>query len=135
MNDYQYDISESDSYQTCPSSVSKPITKSSEEKHDTSSSDENIYLIRENERGVSLPITMKIDLDDIAFRLSTSSPINTQLYTRNQSNLSSPSTHSEPPSSIRTDPYSPMNSPDQQKPSSWLNTVNTITTTTMDGIK
>ena len=129
MNEYPYDISESDSYQTCPSTASKPAKETS--------SDENIYLIRENERGVSLPITMKIDCDDIAFRLSTSSPIDTQLYSRIPPDLSSLSTHSEPALPIKTNSNSQESSlssniheNDQQKQPSWLNTVNTITTKT-----
>jgi len=76
---------------------------------------------------------MKIDCDDIAFRLSTSSPIDTQLYSRIQPDLSSPSTHSEPPLPINTDLNSQASSPssnDQQKLPSWLNTINTVTTTT-----
>jgi hypothetical protein len=77
---------------------------------------------------------MKIDCDDIAFRLSTSSPIDTQLYSRIQPDLSSPSTHSEPPLPIKIDSNNQASSPsenDQQKlSSSWLNTINTETTTT-----
>ena len=41
---------------------------------------ENVFLIREDERGVSLPVIMKIDCDDIAVRLSASTPINTNTY-------------------------------------------------------
>jgi hypothetical protein len=137
------DKSELDSYHTCPSSISKPVkqseltqTNTSEEPNQTSP-DENILLIRERERGVSLPVTMKIDCDDIAWRLSASTPAETQLYSTIQPYLSSPSLHSEPPLPINTEsnrqvsspPLSPLEN-DQQKIPSWLNTVNTVTTTT-----
>jgi len=126
LNELRFDISESDSYQTCPSSISK------QEKNQISS-EENIFLIRESTRGVSLPITMKIDCDNMALRLSTSSPISTQLYSTIQLDLSSPSTHNEPSLPIKTDSHSVPSSPssiDQQKLPSWLNTINTVTTTT-----
>jgi hypothetical protein len=141
LNDFAFDKSESDSYHTCPSSISKPIKQSelselNKSEEQTTSPDENILLIRERERGVSLPVTMKIDCDDIAWRLSTSTPAETQLYSTLQPNLSS-STHSEPPIPIKTDSNSQASSlasslheNDQQKIPSWLNTVNTITTTT-----
>lgn len=122
-----FDRSESDSYQTCPSSVSKPL-----EKISTDSSDESIFLLheRERERGVSLPISMKIDCDDLAVRLSTSSPIDNQFYSKNLPDLSSPSAHSEPLLPIQTDANSRESSPslnEKQKLSTWLNTTNTIT--------
>lgn len=73
---------------------------------------------------------MKIDCDDMAYRLSTSSPIHAQLYSRFELDFS-PSTHSEPLLPIGTDPNSPVSSP-LSNPPNWLNTVNTITTT-MEG--
>jgi hypothetical protein len=82
---------------------------------------------------------MRIDYDDIAVRLSTSSPIDTQLYSQIPPDLSSPSTHSEPPIHTKSESNSELNSPsvdnyenNLQKSPSWLNTVNTITTT-MEG--
>jgi hypothetical protein len=109
-----------------------------EEHEHQISPDEKIFLIRERERGVSLPVTMKIDYDDMALRLSTSTPIDAQLYSTTQTDLPSPSTHSEPiqkttsSSRASTPSISSNESEQQQKPSSpsWLNTVNTITTTT-----
>jgi hypothetical protein len=133
LNDFSFDRSESDSYKTCPSS----ITKSVEKQSDQTSPNENIFLIRQYERGVSLPVTMKIDCDDIAFRLSASSPIDTQLYPTNQSDFSpSSSAHSEPILLLKAGSISPASSlsltNDQPKIPSWLNTINTITTT-MEG--
>jgi hypothetical protein len=133
LNDFSFDRSESDSYKTCPSS----ITKSVEKQSDQTSPNENIFLIRQYERGVSLPVTMKIDCDDIAFRLSASSPIDTQLYPTNQSDFSpSPSAHSEPILLLKAGSISPASSlsltDDQPKIPSWLNKINTITTT-MEG--
>ncbi len=132
LNEFPFDQSESDSYQTCPSSLIKPV-----EEPNQTTPDESIFLIRPYERGISLPITMKIDCDDIAFRLSTSSPIDIPLYSTNQPNSSSSSIHSEPILPIKRDSMSPASSvsltsqqSDQQKIPSWLNTINTITTTT-----
>jgi hypothetical protein len=80
---------------------------------------------------------MKIDYDDMALRLSASTPIDAQLYPATQTDLPSPSTHSEPiqktaSSSRASTPSLSSVESDQQKlsSSSWLNTVNTITTTT-----
>lgn len=81
---------------------------------------------------------MKIDYDTMALRLSSSTPIDTQLYSTNEIDLPSPSTHSEPiqkttSSSRASTPSLSSNESEQQKlPSStsWLNTINTITTTT-----
>jgi hypothetical protein len=73
----------------------------------------------------------------MALRLSTSTPVDTVLYSTTQPDLSTPSTHSEPPLPIETNSNSRASSPslssnesDQQKIPSWLNTVNTVTTTT-----
>jgi hypothetical protein len=82
---------------------------------------------------------MKIDYDDMALRLSASTPIDAQLYSTTQTDLPSPSTHSEPiqkttSSSRASTPSLSSNESEQPKPSSssWLNTVNT-TTTTIEG--
>jgi hypothetical protein len=79
---------------------------------------------------------MKIDCDDMALRLSTSTPIDAPLYSTTQTDLPSPSTISEPvqkttSSSRASTPSLSSNESEQQKlpSSSWLNTVNTITTT------
>ncbi len=132
MNEFSFDISESDSYQTCSSSKQKQLNKvNKSEDQRQSSPDESIFLIRERERGVSLPVTVNIDCDDIVFRLSTSTPNEAKLWTKTPSNLSSPALPA------KTDPNSQASSPsldnyedDQQKLSSWLNTINTVTTTT-----
>ena len=149
MNEFPFDASESDSFKTCAStlnssSTSKQIKQSEiferppiEEHERQISPDEKIFLIRERERGVSLPVTMKIDYDDMALRLSTSTPIDAQLYSTTQPDLPSPSTHSEPmqkttaSSSRASTPSLSSNESEQAKTSSsssWLNTVNTITT-------
>ncbi len=140
LNEFSFDISESDGYQTCSSSIQKQselnnVNKSEDQRQ--SSPDESIFLIRERERGVSLPVTVNIDCDDIVFRLSTSTPNEAKLWTKTQSNLSLPSPHSQPALPAKTDPNSQASSPsldnyedDQQKLSSWLNTINTVTTTT-----
>jgi len=101
------------------------------------SPEEKIFLIRERERGVSLPVTMKIDYDNMALRLSASTPIDAQLYSASETDLPSPSTHSEPmqkttTSSRASTPSLSSNESEQQKlpSSSWLNTINTTTTTT-----
>lgn len=148
MNEFSFDASESDSFKTCAStinssSVSKQVKQSEvfeqtpiEEQEHQLSPDEKIFLIRERERGVSLPVTMKIDYDDMALRLSTSTPIDAQLYSPTQTDLPSPSTHSEPiqkttSSSRASTPSLSSNESEQPKTassSSWLNTVNTVTT-------
>ena len=129
------DPSESDSYKTCASSLAKPVEKQSEET-ERASSDENLFLIHQRERGVSLPIIMKIDCDDMALRLSTSSPIDTHLHLTSQLHSSS-STHSEPPMPLGPVSDNPTSSfslssheSDQMAHPSWLNTINTVTTTT-----
>lgn len=131
------DPSESDSYRTCPSSHVKPIEKTSEETNRTVS-DDNLFLIHQRERGFSLPILMKIDCNELALRLSTSSPIEIQLHpTAQRHSSSSSSTQSEPlrllkpvssdsPSSISLSSHES----DVEREPSWLNTINTITTTT-----
>ncbi|CAF3670994.1 unnamed protein product [Rotaria socialis] len=147
LSELPVNASESDSYHTCPSSISKSQKhnelheiKSFEEQRQTSP-DERIILIRERERerGVSLPVTMKIDCDDIALRLSTSTPTDTNLYSINPYELASPSTHSEPPlpdisdSSGRQSSSSLINyEHDRQKLPPWLNTVKTVTTVKQD---
>ncbi|UJR22812.1 hypothetical protein I4U23_025842 [Adineta vaga] len=132
VNDLTFDISEADSYQTCPSSIARPPKpielnenkKPLEKIH--SSPEESIFLICERERGVSLPITMNIDYDDIAFRLSTSTPNDAQLCSSIATDFSSalPS-KSTPPIQASTPS---LNNP--QKSTTWLNNVNTVTTTT-----
>lgn len=149
MNEFSFDLSESDSYKTCQSTINSSSTSKqqkqsqlfdlpiSEQQEHQISPDEKIFLIRERERGVSLPVTMKIDYDNMALRLSNSTPIDDQLYSTNQTDLPSPSTHSEPiqktaSSSRASTPSLSSNESEQQKvpSSSWLNTINTITTTT-----
>jgi hypothetical protein len=131
LNEFLHDRSESDSYQTCPSSIPKPI-----EDSDETTPDESIYLIRPYERGISLPITMKIDCDEMALRLSTSSPIETPLYSINPPDSSSSSAHSEPVFLPKRDSTSSASSSstsqqnDQQRVPSWLDIIDTITTTT-----
>ncbi|UJR26171.1 hypothetical protein I4U23_007515 [Adineta vaga] len=151
LNEFSFDISESDSFKTCASTINssstskqiKPsdlhqISISEQQEHQTSP-DEKILLIRERERGVSLPVTMKIDYDDMALRLSASTPIDASLYsTATETDLPSPSALSEPiqkttSSSRASTPSLSSNESDQQKlpsSSSWLNNINTITTTT-----
>jgi hypothetical protein len=130
-DEFSLDISESDSYQTCPSSISKQVEPHSEfhqstEQHQTSP-DEDIFLIHQPERRISLPITMNINCDDSALRLSASSPIDTQLYSPILPDLTSPLP-------MKTDSNSRSNSPlsssHEQKLPSWLDTINTITTKT-----
>jgi hypothetical protein len=79
---------------------------------------------------------MKIDYDDMALRLSASTPFDAPLYPTTQTDLPSPSTSSEPiqkttSSSRASTPSLSSNESEQQKfsSSSWLNTVNTIVTT------
>ncbi len=149
LNEFSFDLSESESFKTCASTLnSSSVSKQQQQKNQSElfekspidehqiSPDEKIFLIRERERGVSLPVTMKIDYDEMALRLSTSTPIDAQLYSTMQTDLPSPSTHSEPmqkttSSSRASTPSLSSNESEQQKPSSssWLNTVNTITTT------
>ncbi|CAF1588275.1 unnamed protein product, partial [Adineta ricciae] len=153
LNEFSFDVSETDSFKTCAStinssSVSKQTKTSdlhqvpiSEQQEHQTSPDEKILLIRERERGVSLPVTMKIDYDDMALRLSTSTPIDTSLYPPpTQADLpSSASALGEPmlkttSGSRGSTPSLSSNESEQQKlPSStstsWLNTINTITTT------
>jgi hypothetical protein len=148
LNEFSFDVSESDSFKTCASTInSSTVSKhqkqsdlldkslSEQQEHQISPEDQ-IILIRERERGVSLPVTMKIDCDDMALRLSNSTPIDAPLYSTTQTDLPSPSTHSEPmqkttSSSRASTPSLSSNESEQQKlsSSSWLNTVNTITTT------
>ena len=108
-----------------------------DEPDEKESPEEKIYLIRERERGVSLPVTMKIDYDDMALRLSTSTPIEAPVYLQSQDDAASPSALSEPmikgeTSSRASTPSLSSNDSEQQAtkfpPSSWLNTVNTFTT-------
>ena len=160
LNEFSFDVSESDSFKTCASTLNSSSTSKQqkqselveihpsgdddEHEHQTSP-DEKIFLIRERERGVSLPVTMKIDYDDMALRLSTSTPIEGPFYSSAQTDLASPSTFSEPivkttSSSRASTPSLSSNESEQAQQqqqqqqqnfssSSWLNTVNTITTT------
>lgn len=134
--------SESESYRTCQSSLPKSQIQSNvheEPKYDNeeeTSSDESILLIRERERGVSLPISMKIDCDEIALRLSTSTPMEGHFYLTRPYELPSPSTHSEPPlpeipeSMHRLSSSSLYDNENNSKPlPSSLNTAKTETTT------
>ncbi|CAF1092250.1 unnamed protein product [Rotaria sordida] len=153
LNEDLLDKSESNSYQTCQSSTTTTTVKhkkehklNEKEKFDEqyqTSPDESIFLIRERERGVSLPVTVKIDCDDITLRLSASTPIDSQLYSKLPLELSSSSSsssssliHSEPSLSVKIDSNSRpsllslnSNENDQKTLPSWLNTVKTITTT------
>jgi hypothetical protein len=79
---------------------------------------------------------MKIDYDDMALRLSTSTPIDASLYSTIQTDLPSPSTYSEPIQKTTSDSRASTPSlssnesdPHQKYSSSWLNTVNTVSTT------
>ncbi|CAF2742586.1 unnamed protein product [Rotaria sp. Silwood2] len=148
LNEFSFDVSESDSFKTCTSTInSSPVSKQQkqselynlpiiEQKEHQTSPDEKIFLIRERERGVSLPVTMKIDYDDMALRLSSSTPIDTQLYSTTQTDLPpSSATFSEliekTTSSSResTQSLSSNESEKQKFPSpSWLNTTNTTIT-------
>lgn len=126
---------ESDSYKTCASSLVKPVEKKSEET-EQASSDDNLFLIHQRERGVSLPVLMTINCDDIALRLSTSSPIDTHSHPIGQLQSAS-STHSEPPITLRPTLDNPASSfsvssheSEQIPHPSWLSTINTVTTTT-----
>ena len=94
------------------------------------SPEERIFLICERERGVSLPVTMNIDYDDMAFRLSTSTPDDAQLCSSTQTSLSVPlpvktSSTAQASSSALSSPKN-----NEPKPSSWLDNVNTVMTTT-----
>ncbi|CAM4876183.1 unnamed protein product [Rotaria socialis] len=150
LNEFSFDMSESDSFKTCASTITSSVTSKQfkqsdlfntpiseqDEQQRLSSPDEKIILIRECERGISLPATMKIQFDDMALRLSASTPIDAALYSTTQTDLPSPSTLSEPMqktiSSCHTSTTSlSSNESEKQKlPSqSWLNTTNTITAT------
>jgi hypothetical protein len=141
------DTSESDSFQTCPLSQSKQqnhlelnrIHHSDEYRHE--SQDEKIFLIRERERGVSLPVTVKIDYDNMALRLSTSTPVDVQLHSARESDLSSSSSsavavaRSGPLILLKTSSSNRASSQslsshesEQGKQPTWLNTINTVTT-------
>ena len=135
-NELAFDISEADSYQTCPSSIARPqkqveLTEHKQLQNQTCSSpEESIFLICERERGVSLPITMNINCDEITFRLSTSTPNDAQLCPSIETNLS-PNLLSKPSSPNPTSMSSlSIQKSNQQIPSTWLNNVNTVTTTT-----
>ncbi|CAF0764150.1 unnamed protein product [Rotaria sordida] len=158
LNEFPFDVSESDSFKTCASTInSSSISKQQkqsdlhnlpiiEQKEPRTSPDEKIILIRERERGVSLPVTMKIDYDDMALRLSSSTPIDAKLYSTTQTDLPPPPP--TPPSSTTfselvetttsgsrasTQSLSSNESEKQKIPSpSWLNTTNT-TITTIEG--
>lgn len=126
MNEFPFDQSEADSYYTCPSSTSKhtkpPEMIARNPQPDDkvySSPEESIFLIRERERGVSLPVTMNIHLDDMALHLSTSTPNEAQLCSGATTNL------------LAQPSLSTLNCPassEPQPPPSWLNNVNTVTT-------
>ena len=144
--DVLVDTSESDSFQTCPLSQSKQqnhlelnrIHHSNEYRHD--SQEEKIFLIRERERGVSLPVTVKIDYDNMALRLSSSTPIDVQLHSARESDLSSSSApavvaRSGPLILLKTSSSNRASSQslsshesEQDKQPSWLNPVNAIRT-------
>ncbi|CAF0795127.1 unnamed protein product [Rotaria sp. Silwood1] len=150
LNEFSFDVSESDSFKTCTSTINtSPTSKQQtqaelynlpiiEQKEHQTSPDEKIFLIRERERGVSLPVTMKIDYDDMALRLSSSTPIDAQLYATTPTDLPPPSTSTcselveQTTSSSRASTQSlSSNESEKQKISSpsWLNTTNTIITT------
>ncbi|CAF3893210.1 unnamed protein product, partial [Rotaria magnacalcarata] len=150
LNEFSFDISESDSFKTCASTITSSITSKQfkqsdllntpiseeDEQQRLASPDEKIILIRECDRGVSLPATMKIQFDDMALRLSASTPIDAALYSTTQTDLPSPSTLSEPIQQTiaschtSTTSLSSNESEKQKLPSqSWLNTINTITAT------
>lgn len=146
-NEFGFDMSEAESFRTCASTInSSSATKSSKQnEHEQNVPEENVYLIRERERererGVSLPLTMKIDCDDIDLRLSSSTPIERQDFSRSQNEIPSPSTFAEP--IPRTESSSRASTPSlssvdgelkafPSNPSSWLNSVST-TTSIIDG--
>ena len=81
------DASESDSFHTCASSQSKQEQETSELRQE--SPDDKILLIRERERGISLPVLMKINCDDLPVRLSTSTPTDAPVYSTIPAHLSS----------------------------------------------
>ncbi|CAF0888530.1 unnamed protein product [Adineta ricciae] len=135
-NELAFDISEADSYQTCPSSIARPQRQMELTEHEQlqnkvcSSPEESIFLICERERGVSLPITMNINCDEITFRLSTSTPNDAQLCPSIETDLSSnPLLKPSSPNPTSMSSLSIQKS-NQQIPSTWLNNVNTVTTTT-----
>ncbi|CAF4445343.1 unnamed protein product, partial [Adineta steineri] len=97
-----------------------------------SSPEESIFLICERERGVSLPVTMNIDYDDITFRLSTSTPNEAQLCSTRQTHLLARLSTKTESSCRASSPSLNSYDNDQQKRSSWLNNLNTFTTTTDD---
>ena len=81
------DASESDSFHTCPSSQSKQEQETNELRQE--SPEDKILLIRQRERGVSLPVLMKINCDDLPIRLSTSTPTDAPVYSTIPVDLSS----------------------------------------------
>ncbi|CAF1474730.1 unnamed protein product [Adineta steineri] len=138
-NNFSFEKSESDSYHTCPSSIYKQRQQSElneklnrTQQQTQSSPEESIFLICERERGVSLPVTMNIDYDDIAFRLSTSTPNEAQLCSTRQTNLLARLSSKTESSCRASSPSLNSYDNDQQKRSSWLNNLNTFTTTTDD---
>jgi hypothetical protein len=155
LNEFSFELSENDSFKTCAStinssSISKQMKQSESRQQQQqqqqrldehqSSPDERILLIRERERGVSLPVTMKIDYDDMALRLSTSTPIEAPFYSEIDVDMPTSSMSNEPmpktaSSSRASTPSLNSNENELQQQmhpssSSWLNTINTITTTT-----
>ncbi|CAF3909804.1 unnamed protein product, partial [Adineta steineri] len=149
LHEFSFDISESDSFKTCASTINSSSTSKQQKQTDLYqipieeqeehqlSPEERIILIRERERGVSLPVTMKIDYDDMALRLSTSTPTDVPLYSSTQAHsplISGEPTQKTTSSSRSSTPSLSSNESDHQQQqklpsSSWLNTVNTITTT------
>lgn len=148
LNEFSFDLSESDSFKTCASTISSSVTSKTqkqselfatpiaEESERAQSPDEKIILIRERERGVSLPVTVKLQYDDLALRPSASTPIDASLYSTDQTDQPpSPTMFNETmekTSSRESTASISSNESEKQKPpsQSWLNTTNTITTTT-----
>lgn len=146
LNEFAFDQSETDSFQTCASTINSSQSSKHQQKsdyfeilpsglvedddEDEDDDEENIFLIRESQRGVSLPVTMKLDYDDMALRLPASSSMEAPHYSTRQTDPGLETARLPTASSSRASTPSLSSTENEQHklPSSWLNTVNTITT-------
>jgi hypothetical protein len=120
INERQHSLIERSTSHSCRTCSSLSL------KHQQSTcTDERNFVIHEHERGVSLPMTMKIDYDNIGLRLSTSMPAEIFMYSNRCTDVSS-STYRQ------THRGKEIRSHDVEQRSNLrarLNTINTITTT------
>ena len=148
LNEFAFDQSETDSFQTCASTINSSQSSKHQQKSDyfetlpsglaeddedgdDDDDEENIFLIRESQRGVSLPVTMKLDYDDMALRLPASASMEAPHYSTRQTDPGLETTRLQTASSSRASTPSLSGTENEQHKlpsSSWLNTVNTITT-------